>query len=346
MNNFSDNQYWQKVGELISLKTHLGLPWNWNKSTIESFIFSFLESLEKVCKANERKATLCKVPKIGGQYHYSQLNLSYDSFRRIFITKESRGSKTTKHMFAIYLGYGSYLELWTGINNPKQYSPKCNTFSVDTYYYDGRITEKFATLIDRQLLSMINKLEKVPFPESDIFLESIIDKEVKNLFIGVANFQQSNWKTSALYFDKSIALFEKHFQFFFMAGIAYYNIRIDNGSFDKALDYFNTAIRNLSIDSDNDLKARLYTYKGATLKRQTNYSDALNWVLKGLSFAEHEHEKARAHYNLACIYALKDDQIELLESLKYLKTNNEKYFLQAQRYIRRWVPKHRITGIS
>jgi len=112
MKAFADRKFWELIAEDLAHKTGLGRLSVWKKSIIENFIYDFLEDLKIVCTQNEKKAIQCNVPVIKNEFAYSQLTFSYDSFRRIFITQESNGSKTSKNMFAIYLGYDSYIDYW------------------------------------------------------------------------------------------------------------------------------------------------------------------------------------------------------------------------------------------
>jgi len=318
MNNFSDEQYWNLIAHKISMETNIGSPEDWNKSMIENFIFNLIERLKIECQHNEFKAKLCRVPKIKGAYAFDQLKFSYDSFRRIFITKESKGNKTTKHMFAIYLGYNSYIEFWNREADTENEGLSTKAALI-SYYSDGTLSKEFIDYIDSYLLSMIGKKE-TPLPKLLYNKHSHQDSEIKDLLIAVDEFRSGNWNSASRHFEKSKSFFERYFQVAFMA--------------------VDLAINNLSINADNDIKARIFTYKGATLKRKQDYDKALIATLKGLSFAEHNWEKARAHYNLAGIYALKNDDIGFNESIEYLKNNSEKYFLQAVRYLKRWSPEY------
>ena len=337
---FSDDKYWNLIANKLAVQTKVGAPEKWSKSIIENFIYNLIEKLEIECTQNEKKAKLCKVPKIRGVYAFDQLKFSYDSFRRIFITRESNGNKTTKHMFAIFLGYDSYLEFWHEEIDEIEGISATSKFDLGIYYKDGKLTEEFLKYIEAYLLSMIGKTEEQPFPEFSSSQVNTWEPLIKNLFFAVMKFREENWHTASRCFEKCQSLFTKHHQISFMAGIAFYNIGIGSSSFDKALYYFDAAIHNLSLEVDCDIKARVFTYKGAILKRKRDYNQALMVTLKGLSFAEHGWEKARAHYNLAGIYALKGDKVGFVESVEYLKDNNEKYFLQMQRYVKRWAPKY------
>ena len=117
---FADRKFWELIAEHLASKTGLGQPSGWKKSMIENFVFDFLDDLETICAQSEKKAIQCNVPRIKNEFAYNQLTFSYDSFRRIFITRESKGSKTTKNMFAIYLGYDSYIDFWIKAHERKE----------------------------------------------------------------------------------------------------------------------------------------------------------------------------------------------------------------------------------
>lgn len=101
-------KYWASIAEAIAADFRNGHPQQWRKGEIELFLAAFLSKLEEVCRQDAEKAKRCGVPKIQGVFRYDQLRLSYDSFRRIFITQESEGNLRTKEMFAIYFGFDSY----------------------------------------------------------------------------------------------------------------------------------------------------------------------------------------------------------------------------------------------
>ncbi|MFK7950825.1 MAG: hypothetical protein AB8G11_24810 [Saprospiraceae bacterium] len=96
------DQFWQYVKTEIEEKHN---PYRkpvdkWRKGEIESFLIDLSIKVEELCENDKKKNDLC-----GFNY-----NISYDTFRRIFFVKSSSGQKTTRHLFAIFLGYDSYFD--------------------------------------------------------------------------------------------------------------------------------------------------------------------------------------------------------------------------------------------
>lgn len=99
-------KYWVEVARLIT-EAHGGEPpSDWNKFKIDAFLRRFHARLEEICRVDAQKAALCGVGGVKGGEVQSP-RLSYFSFRRIFITRESTGNRSTREMFAIYLGFES-----------------------------------------------------------------------------------------------------------------------------------------------------------------------------------------------------------------------------------------------
>ncbi len=101
-------QFWIDVAEHIFKDTGGEPPEKWTKSEIDPFLTYFHQQLQERCAENPALIEVCgwQQPKNGAIPNGS--TISYDSFRRIFITGESKGNRTTRNMFAIYMGYQSY----------------------------------------------------------------------------------------------------------------------------------------------------------------------------------------------------------------------------------------------
>ena len=158
---FADKKFWELIAEALAHKTGLGQPAGWKKSIIENFIYDFLDDLKDICAQDEKKAVQCNIPVVRNEFAYSQLTFSYDSFRRIFITRESNGNKTTKNMFAIYLGYDSFIDYWikTHERNEKGESPTHDSVAEGLSELHtlclGRL--KGSVKIDKKLLEYIQQ---------------------------------------------------------------------------------------------------------------------------------------------------------------------------------------------
>ncbi|WP_421796080.1 hypothetical protein [Haliscomenobacter sp.] len=99
-------QFWNAIAEAIQEKFGNGHPETWNKYKITIFLTDFSTKLGQLCSQDERKAILCGAKK-NRAGELTPPTITYHSFRRIFITKESSGNRSTREMFAIYLGYDS-----------------------------------------------------------------------------------------------------------------------------------------------------------------------------------------------------------------------------------------------
>ena len=159
MKAFADEKFWALIAENLAHKTGLGRPSVWKKSIVENFIYDFLEDLVSICTQDPKKASLCNIPVIKNELAYKQLTFSYDSFRRIFMTRESNGSKTSKNMFAIYLGYDSYIDFWIKVHQSEEKdSPIAEVEIGDGLSELGRLCFnrlKGEVKIDKKLLAYI-----------------------------------------------------------------------------------------------------------------------------------------------------------------------------------------------
>ena len=129
-------------------------------------------------------------------------------------------------------------------------------------------------------------------------------------------------------------------ELYFSQGIAYANSRMGNDSDLKSLQSYSSAIVFMpdSVDSNN-LKARLYIYRGALLKRLNRLKEAENDIKMGLVYASEEYEINDGLYNLACVYAMQSRKIEYSEIAKQLKNNCDSKFNYLLRRLRTY-PKN------
>lgn len=99
-------KYWEAVAQLIADTYGHEPPKNWNKFKIDTFLREFRKKVEVACREDAQKAALCGLAGVRGSDIQSP-RFSYHSLRRIFITGESLGNRSTREMFAIYLGFDS-----------------------------------------------------------------------------------------------------------------------------------------------------------------------------------------------------------------------------------------------
>lgn len=99
-----DNLFWDTIAEGLEQK-YGSRPNDWKKGDIEShFLLDLKTTVEEACLNDANKAELCGFKK------ESQIRLwepTYDTFRRVFKSHETKGSSRTKNIYAIFLGFDS-----------------------------------------------------------------------------------------------------------------------------------------------------------------------------------------------------------------------------------------------
>jgi tetratricopeptide (TPR) repeat protein len=104
MKSTSIAMFWDKITDEISIETTLGHPSQWRKKEIDTFNGLFIDKVIFQCKSDSRKAILCSIPKVQGNYLFDSISVSYDTLRRVLVKKSSQGTPTLREMFAIYIG--------------------------------------------------------------------------------------------------------------------------------------------------------------------------------------------------------------------------------------------------
>ena len=107
--NNQDNElpkkFWEEVATKIELDYQHGPPKNWTKAERENFIKTFLPEIIKKKPHN---------------YSVENPGISEATFRRIFISKESQGTNTTRDIFSWYLGYSNFFEYKAKVTNTQE----------------------------------------------------------------------------------------------------------------------------------------------------------------------------------------------------------------------------------
>ena len=98
-------QFWEEVAAKIESDYQYGPPNNWTKAERENFLKNFLPEITKKKPSN---------------YKVENPGLSEATFRRIFISKESQGTNTTRDIFSWYLGYSNFFEYKAKRNSPSE----------------------------------------------------------------------------------------------------------------------------------------------------------------------------------------------------------------------------------
>ena len=104
--------FWEDISIKIEKEYGKGHPSKWKKGQIDIFIAHLLEKVVLFCSVKPKAYNNCKIHK--NHHEETLISLSYYTFRRIFVTKESGGKLYTKNIFAAYFGYESFEDYMNG----------------------------------------------------------------------------------------------------------------------------------------------------------------------------------------------------------------------------------------
>jgi hypothetical protein len=177
-------------------------------------------------------------------------------------------------------------------------------------YYIENVVVNGNDELKSKIKTMTDKIETLMQKNSDDNFE---------LHLSLANAYAVNedWKKSAEQFEIVTRLKNTSWELYFSQGIAFANSRMGRESHFKALQSYSSAIVFLPDEIDNNIKARLYIYKGAMLKRLNRIKEAEYNIKLGLEYAVNKYEITDGLYNLSCVYAIQN------EKDKYYKISTE-----------------------
>lgn len=122
-----------------------------------------------------------------------------------------------------------------------------------------------------------------------------------------------NWSIAAKILNEYAKHRPEDFEANFSRGVAYANSR-DGVSTDLgALRAYNDAVASMPESLDGNYRARLFTYRGAMLKRMRRFEEAIADFKIAEKTATNEYEQSDLLYNLASTYALMGDRSRMME---------------------------------
>jgi tetratricopeptide (TPR) repeat protein len=127
-----------------------------------------------------------------------------------------------------------------------------------------------------------------------------------------------NWVSAAKYYDKYVEYDADNWEVHYLRGVAYQNSRLGRDTNLAALRAYNETIALAPDDIDDNVRARLYGYRGAALKRLDRLVEAENDLLLAQRWAREQYEVYDIAYNLACVYAKTRQRKKMLEQLRPL----------------------------
>lgn len=172
--------------------------------------------------------------------------------------------------------------------------------------------------VDMKSYNLVNAVQKINTQLKDslrevstkiVNLESPPEDENIEINISLAKAFASNneWLKAANQYDLATRSIRGNWELYFYKGIAYANSRKGVETDLQALQAYADAIVYIPKSIDENLKARLFIYKGAMFRRLNRLDEAENYIKLGLNYAYRAYEVNDGLYNLACVYAMNGD---------------------------------------
>lgn len=159
-----------------------------------------------------------------------------------------------------------------------------------------------------------------------------------NLSLANAYAINEEWTKSAKQFEKVTKAKNTSWELYFSQGTAFANSRLGKESHLKAFQAYSSAIVFLPDEIEDNIKARLYIYKGAILKRLNRLIEAENNIKIGLEYATDEYEINDGLYNLSCVYAIQNEKDKYYEVATKLKHRNIDFYYYLINRLNEYAP--------
>jgi len=132
-----------------------------------------------------------------------------------------------------------------------------------------------------------------------------------------------HWLSAARILDEYAQHRPDDFEANFSRGVAYANARDGPHTNVGALRAYNDAVASIPESLDANYRARLFTYRGAMLKRMHRFMEALADFHIAESLATDDYEITDLMYNLASAYAMMGDRSRMMEILRRIPPRSE-----------------------
>jgi tetratricopeptide (TPR) repeat protein len=178
----------------------------------------------------------------------------------------------------------------------------------------ARISAELRATIDASLAELRNALAKRTHLDDDDSLDPAL-----GLQLGQGYMATGHWELAVRYFDSYLQQNRDDWQVLYVKAVALANSRQNRLTNLAALRTLNDAIAlalEPGSDADEFYRGRLFTYRGALLKRLGRLDEAESDIRLGATRAATDYEAADAAYNLASVFALRGDREQLLATLR------------------------------
>jgi Flp pilus assembly protein TadD len=129
------------------------------------------------------------------------------------------------------------------------------------------------------------------------------------------------WREAASHFEKYVQYDSLNWEIQFSRAISYANSRGGRSTDLSAIRAINEAIilSGEDKDLDNDLRARMFSYRAAAWKRLGRLEEAEADLEVAAKFAERDYEMLDIKYNRACIYAMRGHRQQLIDTVRSMQ---------------------------
>lgn len=177
------------------------------------------------------------------------------------------------------------------------------------------ITEKVKQSLEVVVSDMLVKVEKINQLTESVNPELYLE-------MGKGLLATGEWKKAAEQFNKYIEYYPTDWEAQFSKAISFANSRENAESNLSALRACNEAIALFPVNGEKNLKARLFSYRAAMLKRLNRLEESKADLSVAQKLASDDYEILDIKYNLACVYALENDSENLFKTIQSLKNHS------------------------
>jgi hypothetical protein len=198
------------------------------------------------------------------------------------------------------------------------------TEGVDkSFVLDSELFKNLSSDFIEKVDVLTSKLEKIELTFNQKEQPETIDGNY-HLSVGNGYIINKDWIKAVYHLDLASQAFPNDADIHFTRGVCYANIRGGKIADSKSIEAYSNAIIYFT-DTELEIRNKAYIYRGAMFKRLGKLDEAESDLRFGLTHTINKHFKADGLYNLACIYSMKNDKENLINTIKAIKITEKSY---------------------
>lgn len=179
-------------------------------------------------------------------------------------------------------------------------------------------------------------LREIAFLRESLSLQAEAPRQAPKVLLDMAKgfSAAESWRTAADFYGQYLESDPENWEVHFLRAVAYANSREGIEANQRALLALNSAIAYVPTGVDHNVRARLFGYRGANLKRLGRLEEAESDLLLARKWATARYELEDTAYNLAGVYAMMKRREEMFHYLRPLavKASWRDYIQQRREY--------------